>query len=283
MKSKLINFCGLILALFLSGCGFILTEYLLNKKTESLLSGQIGIDKNSEVTKIVDIDNEAQFLSNEELKQVLNNMNAKEEYPHEPIEGQMTMEEAITKGKEWIETLFEKNSVFSNYMQQTYQNIDAKLCVKNYNNDMSINLLNSYWTLNFIKQNLKVNLVLNSVTGQVLDANISYYAPINSSEDNCVVTVSSEFLTILLTDYTLSFGFKCENIMFFGKNSIYADVSGDGLFAVAVSGNMGVLEKSLKTEQQYIISEEQAYNFEYIHLYFTTENPQNVLYENVKP
>lgn len=283
MKSKLINFCGIIFALFLAYSGFILTEHILDSKTESFLSGESGVDRTREAAENVDIGKETQFLTSEELKQILKNMNGKDEYPHEPVEGQMSMEEAIKKGKEWIESLFEKNSLFSEYRRQGYQKIDAKLCIKNNSSDSSLNVLNSYWTLNFIKQDVKVALVLNSVTGQVLDANISYYMPIDSSDSsdyNYSETVSKEFLVSLLIDYILSFGFEENNIMLVGDDCIYEAVSGDNLFAVVVTGNMGVLERTMNSGKQLI--KEQIYNWDYIHLYFTTENPKNILYEIVQ-
>ncbi len=105
------------------------------------------------------------------------------EVPHEPLPGQMNMEQAIDSGRKWIENMAAQG-VFTNELQvDEYDMVKASLFTLNTplivgNLDQS---MYSYWKVQFIKSNATVELTIHAASGEIWEAGISV------DEENSVV------------------------------------------------------------------------------------------------
>lgn len=84
---------------------------------------------------------------------------------HDPVEGQISMEEAIELGKQWLTIMGEKKQIYSitATLSAGYQRESPKKQLEPYY---------SFWTIEFSNQTVRTTLYLNAVTGQVWSAKI---------------------------------------------------------------------------------------------------------------
>lgn len=84
---------------------------------------------------------------------------------HDPVEGQISMEEAIESGKQWLTMMGSEKQIYSitATLSAGYQKESAKMQLEPYY---------SFWTIEFSNQTVKNTLYLNAVTGQVWFAKI---------------------------------------------------------------------------------------------------------------
>lgn len=82
---------------------------------------------------------------------------------HDPVEGQISMEEAIESGKQWLTMMGEEKQIYSitAILSAGYQRESAKKQLEPYH---------SFWTIEFSNQTVRTTLYLNAVTGQVWSA-----------------------------------------------------------------------------------------------------------------
>lgn len=111
-------------------------------------------------------DNNKYVLTNEQLESVITSMNQQTgETIHEPVEGQIGMEEAIETGKRWISTMGFAKAVYS---------VNATLSIGNHRgvDEVQLEPYYSFWTIHLSNQTIDIVLYINAVTGQVLNASI---------------------------------------------------------------------------------------------------------------
>ena len=187
------------LAMFLlAGCiifgGWFLTKsFLMRREVKYLNSiGQIAV-QSSEITLLEESGQEdavrqesgQQRAQEEEFHGVMMNEYERalvlsvwdyggKELPHEPMNGQMNMEQAIDAGKKWIKNVAEYG-VYTNKLQEcdfdaTKVNlcrIDNSMLYSNMQEEMY-----SYWSLRFVKEGVSVDLTLHAASGEVWKAKI---------------------------------------------------------------------------------------------------------------
>lgn len=90
------------------------------------------------------------------------------EVPHEPKTGQISMEQAITAGKDWITAMAEQGIIPAGGEDKT---IHARLCTIETEVDFDKKLL-SYWSIEYFKEELTVKMVIHAMSGQVWNAQI---------------------------------------------------------------------------------------------------------------
>ena len=113
-------------------------------------------------------------LSEEELYQVLKNDEEAVAYqPHEPYYGQLTMQQAVEKGRKWLNRFREENSALD-IPKEIEKKVWANL-IRGGEEELSVmdsNRIFSSWNLNFDEAGITVDLVINAVTGEVLSMDI---------------------------------------------------------------------------------------------------------------
>lgn len=172
-----------LLLFMLSFCvvfgGWFLTKRLLNYRMEEFLdsTGQIVVNL-SEITLLPEeTANPTEFqgtiLSEEMIEKVLIVWEeGGYKQLHEPLEGQMTMEQAIAAGRNWIAVLSEKG-ILPYYLKEcSFDKTDAKLCTLDLEVSFEKTLL-SLWEIEYIEQNTKIILSIHAASGQIWKADIS--------------------------------------------------------------------------------------------------------------
>ena len=209
-KRILLNLCGIVLALTIAFGGAFTLGSRMDAERRELLSGggRVEIPTRTDQTVsqsvgVVDVELKETGLTKEELRQaVLCMEEASEKYAHEPMQGQLLMTEAIQSGMAWPWVFFlahiDRIAEFPEECRLSCYlwaggNGEAK--------DEEPDPLLGYWEVSFSAQDLEAVLILNAVTGQVLQARIalSYVGEERPDEDS---------LARLLKDYADSFGME---------------------------------------------------------------------------
>ena len=209
-KRILLNLCGIVLALTIAFWGAFTLGSRMDAERRELLSGggRVEIPTRTDQTVsqsvgVVDVELKETGLTKEELRQaVLCMEEASEKYAHEPMQGQLLMTEAIQSGMAWTRDFFlahiDRNAEIPEECRLSCYlwaggNGEAK--------DEEPDPLLGYWEVSFSAQDLEAVLILNAVTGQVLQARIAlpYVGEERPDEDS---------LVRLLKDYADSFGME---------------------------------------------------------------------------
>ncbi len=247
-KFEFANVFGILLAFGFAAGGLFFVKYRLEAEEMSILqrSGMVEmpVTTESEVGGSGEVQAERENLTKEQLLQVLENLHGPGEVsPHEPRSGQMSMTEAIAYGKRWAEEFFlpffgapdygtglaEGNAGTVSLSEPAFGLPDGYTgfsgleqfrvnCylwerLGNQGEDREENQIFSYWTVAISNQYLDLTLVLNAVTGQVLDADGVCYFP---SQDK-----TNKKLMELLWNYAESFGIGGNFILVEDKDAMW--------------------------------------------------------------
>ena len=91
---------------------------------------------------------------------------------HEPLPGQIDMEQAIQIGRDWITALVENSILPANLSEDNFGYIKAVLCTPDSNESLEQAFL-SCWKVVYMKEDIKIDLKIHALSGQVWNAEIS--------------------------------------------------------------------------------------------------------------
>lgn len=121
-----------------------------------------------------DSEDTLQQLTVEQMEAVISyRANATDEVLHDPVTGQISMEEAFTCGERWlVEMGFLEEKGYSRTLSRR-----ASLGIRKYRKVSSVPMepYYSFWTVKFSGENVYAVLSVNAVTGRVWDAEITLY------------------------------------------------------------------------------------------------------------
>ncbi len=178
-KGNIYSLLGLCMSLTIVLGGWSFTREMLRYKEEQLFSkqGQILMEIPHITIEPMEEMEEAAFekktLSEEMMAEILFiwESGGIEEY-HEPMPGQMNMEQAIEAGQAWIQNM-EKEGVLSTELSgKEFARIQARLCSVRAAASIEKALI-SYWTVIYVTDDVEVVLKIHAWTGQVWEAHIS--------------------------------------------------------------------------------------------------------------
>lgn len=209
-KHILLNLCGIVLAIAIAFGGAFALRGRLDAERRELLSGggKVEIPARTDQTVsqsfgVVDVELKETVLTKEELRQaVLCMEEASEKYAHEPMRGQLSMTEAIQSGMAWIADFFlPRLDREAAVPEECRLNCYLWAGGAGEAGDEAPDPMLGYWEVSFSAQELDAVLLLNAVTGQVLQARIAlpYAGEERPDEDS---------LAQLLEDYADSFGIE---------------------------------------------------------------------------
>jgi hypothetical protein len=115
-----------------------------------------------------DTSSERPLFSEVEIARILLNWETDGEGQlHEPIEGQLGMEQAIDRGKDGLAYFYEQGVIPEELL--AYEKTSAYLCQKRPGDggSQALSPYYSYWMLSFTGENGYIMLTLNAVTGQI--------------------------------------------------------------------------------------------------------------------
>ena len=159
--------------------GWFLTKELLDSKENEILSakGQMVLESTKadreENHPAVQEEFVPQTLTEEQMAEVLAVWEAGgREMLHEPMAGQMNMEQAITAGREWIDSLANNQILPAELTEIPFHDTSAVLCTLDSPASLEESLI-SYWKVVYVEDDVEIVLTIHARSGQVWDANIS--------------------------------------------------------------------------------------------------------------
>lgn len=218
-KGKMVPRMMLTISLFVIVGGWFVTNKMVEKKENRILGqkGQITVQSDHK-GKDADLSGTAEKnesftgrkLSESEIAQVLTVWEAGgKKTPHEPMEGQMDMEQAVEKGAEWIDSIAEKEILFSSETVKDFDKTTAKLCTFDDETETPKEMI-SFWEVNFQKPDVQIVLKIHALSGEV------WAADIGVEEKNVTYHVSDGELLDAAFPFV-----EIENNRVFKKNNIY--------------------------------------------------------------
>ncbi len=157
--------------------GWFLTKEMLDRNEAEILArkGQISVEiaeVNVNENNPVAENFEGEDLNEDEIAEVLAVWNAGgREVFHEPMAGQMNMEQAINAGRDWI-ALLADNNIIPDYLSECrFDDTGAVLCTLDSNVLLEKSFI-SYWKITYVKDDVKIVLTIHALSGQVWDADI---------------------------------------------------------------------------------------------------------------
>lgn len=142
------------------------------------LQGTTEAEGNSAETMGID-----KKLTVEQAREALDNwMNRKYEMIHDPVEGQLSMEEAAKSAIDWL-TIME-NELQLEKREKSIYSVSAILYVgvQEQNRKEQYQAYHSFWTVQLVGKDLTATLLLNAVSGEVWKAEVAL--PIRNMEDH---------------------------------------------------------------------------------------------------
>ncbi len=178
-KGKIYTFLMFSLSLTVVFCGWFLTKELLRLQEIEYLSvkGQVSLETSKEDKEennpVVQEEFVGETLSEEMIAEVLKVWEAGgREILHEPMAGQMNMEQAIKAGREWIDML-SKNNILPVYLtEHQFSDTSAVLSTLDSQGTLKESLI-SYWKITYAESDVKIILTIHASSGQVWKADIS--------------------------------------------------------------------------------------------------------------
>lgn len=158
--------------------GWFFTREMLDQKEAVILA-----NKGEILVEVADVDVnennpeagkfEGVVLTENEIAEVLTVWSAGgREVLHEPMSGQMNMEQAINTGREWIDRLA-VNSILPAYLSEcSFDDTSAVLCSLDNSVSLQENYI-SYWKVTYVEGDVEIILTIHALSGQVWDANIT--------------------------------------------------------------------------------------------------------------
>jgi len=179
-KQNLYTAMGIALSFIIAVGGWVLTSTLIDRKSDTLLSATGSIQVNTPPVSPIDTNDDDETpphrptLSESEMVKVLQNWEAViGERPHEPVDGQLNMEQAIDAGKAGLSYFHEQGIIPAELLK--FDKTNAYLCEKQPRGqeNYTLNPNYSYWTITFSGENRRATLVINAMTGQIWEAAFS--------------------------------------------------------------------------------------------------------------
>ena len=159
--------------------GWFLTKGLLHCKENEMLTakGQIVLDNTKadeeENNPAMQQDFVPQVLSEDQMAEVLTVWEAGgREILHEPMAGQMNMEQAIDAGTKWITSLTKQYILSADFIGYSFRDTSAVLCTLDSFASLEESWI-SYWVITYTGDDVKIVLKIHAATGQIWKADIS--------------------------------------------------------------------------------------------------------------
>lgn len=181
-KQLVYTVMGVVLSFIIAISGWLLTSMLIDKKSDALLS-TTGVVQVNAPSIPKDADNmpdtseetvELPKLTDKEILSVLQNWDTPgHEQLHEPVDGQIDIEQSIDAGKAGLSYFYEQGIIHEPLHENA--KINAYL-FKNHPNGAGTQTLKpyySYWIISFTGENINAILTINAVTGQIWKADIT--------------------------------------------------------------------------------------------------------------
>jgi hypothetical protein len=180
-KQALYTTLGIAVSFAVAFGGWTFVNGLINTKSDTLLSvtGDIYVSA-SRVEEESEEEPLFPTLSDYEIAAVLQSREMEwiYEQPHEPIEGQLSMEQAIRAGEEGLNYFIEQGVIPLEFSDRGFSRVNAHLSqYLERTRSQEVQMLEpfySFWSIAFSSERLSVEFDINAVTGQIWSAEIGF-------------------------------------------------------------------------------------------------------------
>lgn len=225
--------------------GWFFTKRLLYCKEREMLAakGQIVLENTKADGEEKDSKVQGNFvpqvLSEEQMAEILTVWEAGgREILHEPMAGQMNMEQAIEAGEKWITSLAENQILSADFIGYSFRDTSAVLCTL----DGAVSLEESwisYWKITYTGDDVKIVLKIHAATGQVWKADISM------NEDKMLYGVCTDE-EVLVAAFPFLIGASDKIII---EDSKMYKVSENGIISATLKRDSVVVDKQTPVER----------------------------------
>jgi hypothetical protein len=235
------NLLGIFLALGAALGGLLLVQGRLGQEKENLFRGSGIVTMPLQVleteTQVLEV-TEKTILSEDQLLQAVQDLGSGQDvYPHEPQAGQLSMVQAIDCGRDWVEDFFMRHFGLSGTegAEPGLQEFKA-YCYLWSPGEGGVqgkeDLFHSYWTVSFQSREMTAELILNGVSGQVLDASINCYVSLEYQDGGG--------LSAVLEEYARSFDMETGEPggQWTQEGILYQPMGSGGIFAAVKTGDL---------------------------------------------
>lgn len=262
-----LNLLGILSAFVIAVGGLFLVQGSLTMEEKRFLSGgglvelyRAGTVETAEGKDI----SVPRPLTEEELVQIIRALEKGGEIrPHEPGQEQLSMIEAMECSRAWMEDFLMPHLGVSDLNLQEYKVSCYLWMPETEGADAEESPWLSCWTISFSNQSMETRLILNAVSGQVLDASVSCALPVEYQDREHLMTFLGDYAFSfgLTEDYTLVYSGETES----GAKKLpwYQSIGTQGIFAVIDADSIAV---SLADEDAYT----EFFNIHVYLKYFTT-------------
>jgi hypothetical protein len=182
-KQKILTMMGIVLSFIIAISGWALTSMLIDMKSDSLFSmSDVMLINTPELTPLPlgglgdDVPNDNLSISEHEIVSILQNWKSRiPERPHEPMQDQISMEQAIEIAQVEVLSYVEQGLFHSEILELSLEN--AYLCQKVQEGSGFLNPIYSYWSITLVGEGMMTNLIINAVTGQIWKCNFMATKP----------------------------------------------------------------------------------------------------------
>lgn len=212
------NLLGFLLSLGAAFGGLFLVQSRLAGETERLLAdgGQRTVPPQPQVTaQIMDATETTIITQEDHLLRFTEDLKRRETAVlHDPLPGQLSMAEAVKNARAWLEEFFMPGLSAADFRLSEYKTDCYLWAAGRAEGEESPqeewNPLYSYWNVTLHSRELEASLILNALTGQILEASVVCDLP--SAYD------AGESLPVLLSGYADSLRPDESYSMLFGTN-----------------------------------------------------------------
>lgn len=260
----LVNILGILCAFAIAFSGLFLVRDRLIVEQGKLLAGGGLVDlpqvETAEAVKAGDTF-ELKQLTEEELLQLVHSLEQKGEIsPHEPLQGQLTMIQAMDCSEVWLEEFFLPHFGLSDLLSKEYGISCYLWTPETAGQEPDAVPWLSCWAVSISNQDIDVSLTLSAVSGQVLDASVSCSAPVPYQDTDSLMT--------LLDDYAFSFNLEEDYTLIYSEETVtgerlpwYQSIGTKGIYAAIQADNIVVANAVDSDNNSYY---EEIFN---VHLY----------------
>lgn len=256
-RSRVISFVGILAGCLLIFAGYWVMQQMLNKRQNNLLSqGGTLSTASEELTDPGQEEENRSKLTEDELSDILfRDHFTADTVPHEPYGRQMTMQEAIETGQNWVETFCSTYAFPDENSTIQFEEVSAQLCTGEMGDESFVydtleqegnetfsmlyqinrekrgkqlaESMYGYWNINFSGNGIVINLRINAVSGQVL----SVMMETDLYETDQYATAMEELpVRKILQNYMESFELEEDGQWQINDNSYYIDYEEDFRF-----------------------------------------------------
>lgn len=213
-KQRLYTTAGIVLSFTIALGGWAFVSMLIDMKSDAMLSETGVVPVNApRIEEDSDYDDESPFptLTDYEIAAVLQIWQSELVYeqPHEPTEGQLSMEQAIKAGEDGLSYFFDQEVMPLEFSDHEYSKISAYLCrnIIRGKETQTFEPFYSTWSVSFSSENISAVFIINAVTGQIWGAAVEFTG---NKNDEFILPKTSALLDIYTSYLNLEGGNRIE-------------------------------------------------------------------------